>query len=288
MVQHRQRHEKPPPAAAEPGDQRAGDSRADERYFRRRADETGNVHRTVHRHSGRGAGSVQDLPLYSAGTCLRTGKGTRHPRQDLFQERERIARRLTQDQHRDSAGLLQLQTGHPPPDHRNRCRTVGSRHVDGHAAFRHRPEGLYGESQLQPETLPQTDDEHLGRRRVCLAERNYGRRTCRPGQKSQRFGQPGYGDLRSRRTGAAKSSRYPLLSRLRFEPRTVTPDDHRRRGRQTDGAVRRIPGRSDRLLRRRQQLRWHQLLVPARQPDQRQEDPRNRRRTTVVPQTDPW
>ena len=45
---------------------------------------------------------------------------------------------------------------------------------------------------------------------------------------------------------------------------TVAPDDHRRGGRETDGAVRGVPGRGDRLLRRRQQLRRHQLLVPAR------------------------
>jgi len=56
----------------------------------------------------------------------------------------------------------------------------------------------------------------------------------------------------------------PLLFGFCFEPRTVAPDDHRRGGRETDGAVRGVPGRGDRLLRRRQQLRRHQLLVPAR------------------------
>lgn len=29
-------------------------------------------------------GSIQDLPLYPAGTCLRPGKGSRHPGQDLL------------------------------------------------------------------------------------------------------------------------------------------------------------------------------------------------------------
>lgn len=77
-------------------------------------------------------------------------------------------------------------------------------------------------------------------------------------------GESGHGDLRSRRNGAAKSSGYPLLFGFCFEPRTVAPDDHRRGGRETDGAVRGVPGRGDRLLRRRQQLRRHQLLVPAR------------------------
>ena len=95
-------------------------------------------------------------------------------------------------------------------DHRNRSRTVGSRDVNGYAALRHRPESFHGQGELQPETLPQADDEHLGRRRVCLAERNYSRRTGRPCKEPQRFGQSGHGDLRSRRNGAAKSSGYPL------------------------------------------------------------------------------
>ena len=264
MVQYCRRYDQSTASTTEPDDQRTCDTRTIEYHFRRRADEAGIVHRTLHRHSGRGAGSIQDLPLYPAGTCLRLGKGSRHPGQDLLQERERIARRLAQDQHRDSTGLLQLQAGNPPSDHRNRSRTVGSRDVNGYAALRHRPESFHGQGELQPETLPQADDEHLGRRRVCLAERNYSRRTGRPCKEPQRFGQSGHGDLRSRRNGAAKSSGYPLLFGFCFEPRTVAPDDHRRGGRETDGAVRGVPGRGDRLLRRRQQLRRHQLLVPAR------------------------
>ena len=70
-------------------------------------------------------------------------------------------------QHRRAAGLLQLQTGHQAPDHRDRRRTVGRVDRLRGQALRHRPPGIHGQGQLRPEALPPPDDEHVGR--GCVA-----------------------------------------------------------------------------------------------------------------------
>ena len=153
-----------------------------------------------------------------------------------------------QDQHRDSAGLLQLQAGNPPSDHRNRSRTVGSRDVNGYAALRHRPESLHGQGELQPETLPQADDEHLGRRRVCLAERITAAGRAALAKNPNDSGSLGMAISEAVEMALQnpQDTRYCLGSVLNL--RTVAPDDHRRGGRETDGGCSgRYPDVGDRL-----------------------------------------
>ena len=178
MVQHRGRHAQQTAAAAASRDQAARDEGADERHLRRRTDRPGDVDGAFHRHPRRGAGDLQDMAAYAAGARHGTGKSPRHPGEDLFQERKRIARRVAQAQHRRAAGLLQLQAGHPPPDHRDGRGAVGRGDRIRGQALRHRPAGLHGQGQLRPETLPAADDEHLGRRVHRIAQHAHGIGPC--------------------------------------------------------------------------------------------------------------
>ncbi len=163
MVQHRSRHAQPAAAAAAPRHPGTRHPGATVGRFRRGADRTGNVRRTVHRHSRGGTGDLPHLETDAAGTRHRTGEGARHAGENLLQERERLARRLAQAQHGRTAGLLQLQAGHPPPHDRDGRRTMGFGHRLRGTALRHRRRGLHGPRELRPETLPAADDADLGR-----------------------------------------------------------------------------------------------------------------------------
>ena len=178
MVQHRGRHAQQTAAPAASRDQAARNQRADERHFRRRADRSGDVRGAVHRHSRRGAGDLQNMETHAARAGYGAGEGARHARENLFQERERLAGRIAQAQHRRAAGLLQLQAGQPPPDHRDGRGAVGRSDRIRGQAFRHRPAGLHGQGQLRAETLPAADDEHLGRRVHRIAQHAHGIGPC--------------------------------------------------------------------------------------------------------------
>ena len=263
MVQHRGRHAQQTAAAAASRDQAARDEGADERHLRRRTDRPGDVDGAFHRHPRRGAGDLQDMAAYAAGARHGTGKSPRHPGEDLFQERKRIARRIAQAQHRRAAGLLQLQAGHTPPDDRNGRRAVGRGHRLRSQALRARRAGFHGEGQLRTETLPAADDEHVGRRVHRVAQHNHrlGPRGART--RPRLLGKPRAGDLGGRGDGSATPGGHPLLPGQRAEPRDPAPDRHRAGGGRTDGDGRRRAGRGDRLLRRRQQFRRAGLPVPA-------------------------
>ena len=266
MVQYRGRHARETPAAPPPRDARTRHQGADERHFRRGADRPGVLDRTLHRDPRRGAGDLSDLAPGPARAGLRTGAHARHAGEDLFQERERLARRVAQAQHRRAAGLLQLQAGHQAPDHRDRRRTVGLGHRLRRAAFRSRRAGLHGEGQLRTEALPPAHDEHLGRRVHRLAQHADRLGPGGAGARSALLGQPRPGDLRSRGAGRAAPRGHALLPGQRAEPRAAPPDRHRPGGRGADGAGRRRTRRGDRMLRRRKQLRGHRLPVPAQEP----------------------
>ena len=239
MVQHRGRYADETPAATQPRHQTTRHQGADVGYLRRRAHRPGDVHRTLHRHPRRGAGDLPHLETYAPRAGLRPRKGPRHPGKNLLQERKRLARRFAQTQHRRAAGLLQLQTGNQTSDHRDGRRAVGRLDRLRRQALRHRSEGLHGQGQLQPETLPAADDEHLGRRVSGLPVDHHRVGPSRPQTGSRRFGKPRAGNLRGRRDGTAQPRGYALLSGQRPEPRAAAPDRHRAGGRHADGDGRR-------------------------------------------------
>ena len=285
MVQHRGRHAHQTAAAAAPRDEAARHQRADVGDLRRGADRPGDVHRTLHRHSRRGAGDLQDMASHAARARDGAGKSPRNASEDLFQERERVARGLAQAQHRRAASLLQLQAGHQAPDDRDRRRTVGRFDRLRSQTLRHRPASVHGQGQLRPETLPPSDDEHLGRgvRGVALDADQLGARSA--GTRPALLGKPRTGDLGGRGNGPAPSGGYAILPGQRPEPRGAAPDGHRTGGREADGDGRCRARHGDRMLRRRQQLRRHRVPVPAKEPHRREENPRDRRGARRVPET---
>lgn len=277
MVQHRGRHAQQTAPAAAPRNEKARHEGADVGDLRRGTDRPGDVDRALHRHSRGGAGDLQDMAPDAARARDGAGKGPRNAREDLFQERKRVARGFAQAQHRRAAGLLQLQTGHQAPDHRDRRRTVGRVDRLRGQALRHRPPGIHGQGQLRPEALPPPDDEHVGRgvRGVALDADRIG--PCGAGARSALFGKPRAGHFRGRGDGFAPSGRHALLPGKRAEPCGSAPDGHRPGGRDADGDGRRRAGHGDRMFRRRQQLRGHRLPVPAEEFRRGEEDTRDRR-----------
>ena len=227
MVQHRSRHAQPAAAAAAPRHPGTRHPGATVGRVRRGADRTGNVRRTVHRHSRGGTGDLPHLEADAAGTRHRTGEGARHAGENLLQERERLARRLAQAQHGRTAGLLQLQAGHPPPHDRDGRRTMGFGHRLRGTALRHRRRGLHGPRELRPETLPAADDADLGREVLPLALGPHRLGPRRAGEGPGLLGQPRTGDLGGRGDGAATPRRHALLPGQRTEPRATAPDRHR-------------------------------------------------------------
>ena len=169
MVQHRGRHA-PQAAAAAPSRNRTPRyARGSLRPVRRGARRTGALRGALHRHPRQGARNLPHLASHTAGARHRPRKGARHPGTHLLQERERLTGRITQAQHRRTAGLLQQPAGHPPPYDRDRGRTVGIGHRIRRPTFRDRRTGLHGPRELRPETLPAADDEDVGCRMPGLA-----------------------------------------------------------------------------------------------------------------------
>ena len=219
------------------------------------ADRAGGEPGALDRDPRPGAGGLPALAADAALPRAAPREGARYPGAHLLQVRGRLAGRLAQAEHGDRAGLLQPRGGHQGPDDRDRRGPVGELARDGVQLLRHELRGLHGEGLVHAEAVPPQHHESVRRRCVREPLRAHERRPIDP-----RAG-PGLARLaRDRDLGGGRGRRderrdEEVLARLGAEPRAHAPDGDRARGARAVRAGRRVPGRRDRLRRRRLELR---------------------------------
>ena len=170
--------------------------------------------------------------------------------------------------------------------HRDRRGTVGLRARVRRRALRHRSAGLHGARLLRPEAVPARAHGNLrcALRALALERDAVGPRDA--GEGCEASGQPRHRDLGSGR-GRREPRRHQVRAGLGVEPRAAAPDGDRAGGDRAIRARRRLPGRHNRLHRRRLQLRRHRFPVPGRATARRQEGAHRRHRARGVPEPHP-
>ena len=211
------------------------------------------------------------------------GARARYPRSHLLQVRGRLARRITQAQHRRRAGLRERTGRDQAAVDRDRRRAVGLRARVRVFAVRPRVRGVHGRLELRPEALSPLDDPDVGRDRAPLA---VGSDAGRQGQRRPSDGVTRDRDLRGRR-GRRPARRHQLLARLGAQPRVPAPDGHRAGSDRADGDGGRAARRGRRLRRRRVELRRPDVPVHPRGAARQRQDAVPRDRADRLPDAHP-
>ena len=175
---------------------------------------------------------------------------------DLLQVGRRQPGREPQDQHFDSAGLLQHEGRDGTDCDRNRGRAVGFCACLCDDALQSGVHYLHGTVPLHPETLQEIDDACLGCR---VHPQPQDQRQIPGGQSWKRTLKRGgtrYRHIRSSR-GCGNPCQYQLRAGFGPEPRLSPPDRDRARMQGASCHGRRLPGRGDRVRR------WRLQLCPA-------------------------